>query len=93
VNEYNKNNTVHAEMNAVKSLKYQIKTKKVNIIVFRTNKTASSILCSKPCQKCVDGVWNSLVEKNYKLNRFYYINYDGEVEYYKPSNIPLLQYN
>jgi hypothetical protein len=75
-------------MNAVKSLKYQIKTKKVDIIVFRTNKTATSILCSKPCQNCINGVSKTLNQKNYKLNRFYYINYDGDVEYYKSSNLP-----
>jgi len=73
----------------VKSLKKQIKTKKVDIIVFRTNKTATSLLCSKPCQNCINGVWNSLKNKNYKLNKFYYINYLGEVEYYKTSNIPI----
>jgi cytidine deaminase len=88
VNEYNTNNTVHAEMNAVKSLKKRIKTKKVDIIVFRTNKTASSLLCSKPCQNCVNGVWKTLSQKNYKLNKFYYINYDGDVEYYKCSTLP-----
>ena len=52
------------------------------------NKTATSLLCSKPCQNCVDGVWTTLKNKNYKLNKFYYINYSGEVEYYKLSNIP-----
>lgn len=89
VNEYNLNNTIHAEMNAMKSLKKQIKTKKVDIIVFRTNKTASSILCSKPCQNCINGIWKTLIQKNYKLNKLYYINYDGEVEYYKSSTIPI----
>lgn len=88
MNEYNTNNTIHAEMNAVKSLKCQLKTKKVDIIVFRTNKTATSILCSKPCQNCIKGVKKTFIEKNYKLNRFYYINYDGEVEYYKSSTLP-----
>ena len=74
-------------MNAVKSLKYQLKTKKVNIVVFRTNKTASSLLCSKPCKNCIYGVLNELHSKNYKLNKFYYFDYDGYVQYYKKSNI------
>ena len=89
VNEYNLDNTIHAEMNAMKSLKKQIKTKKVDIIIFRTNKTASSILCSKPCQNCINGICKTFKQKNYKLNKLYYINYDGDVEYYKSSNIPI----
>lgn len=62
------------------SLKYTRKKKKVDIIVFRTNKTASSLLCSKPCNNCIKGVYNTLYHKNYKLNKFYYVNYDGEIE-------------
>ena len=67
-------------MNAVKSLKYREKKKKVDIVVFRTNKTATSLLCSKPCCNCIKGVYNTLHRKNYKLNKFYYVNYEGEIE-------------
>ena len=72
------------------SLKYTNRKKKVDIIVFRTNKTGTSILWSKPCINCVKSVYNTLNKKNYRLKKFYYINQFGQVEYYTSSTLPIL---
>ena len=89
-NEYNLDGTIHAEVNAVNSLKYQFNKKVVNIIIIRTNKTATSLLCSKPCNNCIKTINKILEKKNYQLNKCYYVNYSGEIEYYKKSNFYIL---
>ena len=76
----NKNCKVHAEIDALKSLRHYIKNKKiklkrVNLIVIRVNKTGN--LCeSMPCGRCVTEL-NRRVGK--LINYLFYSRADGSI--------------
>lgn len=96
VNEYNidlKFNTIHAEVNAVRSASQQKKPKKVNMIVFRVNKKGEYVM-SKPCNCCMRTISIELKNKNFKCNKIYYTTQEGNIKheyinhysYYKYKN-------
>jgi hypothetical protein len=62
----------------MKKLKKCEKQTVVNLIVFRTNNTGTSLLMSKPCQNCMNCIHATLKHKNYKLKKLWYTNSNGE---------------
>lgn len=61
----------------MKKLKKCEKLTNVNLIVFRTNNSASSLLMSKPCKKCINCINKTLEYKNYKLKKLWYTDSNG----------------
>jgi hypothetical protein len=79
---YEYNDSIHAEVACVQKLKKCHKKKNISLIVFRTNKTASSLLNSKPCYNCIKNIYSTLHFKNYKLINIWYTNNHGKFEKY-----------
>jgi len=82
INIYNidKNYTsLHAEVHAVQNLNFTKKKTKVNLFVFRTNKTVSNLMMAKTCLKCINYINKNLTYKGYKLHRIYYTNEEGSI--------------
>lgn len=76
---YNKRDSIHAEVDAVKKLKYSDNTKKVDILVFRTNNKGNGCFMAKPCDNCMNCLYQNCFKKNYKIHRVYYTNNDGNI--------------
>ena len=76
----NNNDSIHAEVDCVQRLKKCHKIKEISIIVFRTNKSGSSLLNSKPCDNCIKTINSILIYKNYKLKNIWYTNENGKFE-------------
>ena len=53
--------------------------RKVDIIVFRTNKKGENLMMAKSCGNCKFCIDKTLQSKNYKLRNFYYTDKDGEL--------------
>ena len=89
INEYNVNGikTIHAEINAINKIKKSNNNRKVIMVVYRTNKTGSNLLCSRPCLHCLKQSFIQLYKKNYCIYRFYFFNESNKLEYYTKSNI------
>lgn len=75
--EYNKDN-IHAEVDCVSKLKKSEKLAPINLIIFRTNNNADSLLMSKPCSQCVKTIHRTLKYKNYNLKKIWYTDSNGE---------------
>ena len=76
---YNKYDSIHAEVDAVRKLKSSDNTKKVDILVFRTNNQGNTCLMAKPCTNCMHCLYQTCFRKNYKINRIYYTDIDGNI--------------
>ena len=76
--------TIHAEVDAVSRLPINKnnRTKKVDIIVFRTNKKGDTILMSKSCENCKNTIKKSKRLKNQCIvqSRYDRINRLGKVK-------------
>tara|TARA_Y100000590_G_scaffold468169_1_gene649822 strand:- start:1132 stop:1524 length:393 start_codon:yes stop_codon:yes gene_type:complete len=86
INKYNidgKFNTIHAEVDAIKKLKINYKRKKVNLLVFRTNKQGDSLLMAKPCIHCLQYIYKNIYKKGYRLHNIYYTDYKGIINKFK----------
>lgn len=86
INQYNidcKNGTIHAEVDALLKLEYQSTLKKVDILVFRTNRMGKKLMNAKPCKNCISQILRIFKKKNYKTSRIYYTNEIGEIEFIK----------
>mgnify|MGYP001958755985 CR=1 FL=1 len=90
---YNKYNigknfkTIHAEVDAVKKLKYSKTKKKIDILIFRTNKYGDCLKMAKPCQNCITSIMKTTKLKNYRLSKIHYTNEDGKIEFIKTCQI------
>ena len=71
-NQYNRYNTIHAEVDCMNRLKKMCKLTDISIIVFRTNNRGDSLLMSKPCDNCLRSIRHTLHWKNYRLKNLYY---------------------
>ena len=71
-NQYNKHNTIHAEVDCVNHLKKMEKLTDISLIVFRTNNRGDSLLMSKPCNNCMRTIKQTLNWKNYRLKTLHY---------------------
>ncbi len=73
--------TIHAEENACYRLPYNKnkRTKKVDIIVFRTNKKGDLLMMSKSCCNCKYHLKKTFVNKKYSLRNFYYTDNNGSL--------------
>jgi hypothetical protein len=71
--------TIHAEENACYKLptNNDRHTKKLDIIVFRTNKKGDSLMMAKSCDNCKYHLKKTLINKKYKLRDFYYTDKKG----------------
>ena len=58
-------------------LKKSDNKKKINVIVFRTNKQGNCCLMAKPCDNCLWSLHKVSREKNYIINRIYYTDNEG----------------
>jgi|TARA_B100000524_G_C23634537_1_gene364416 uncharacterized protein (UPF0333 family) len=88
INRYNidlKFSTIHAEMEAVNSLRKSEKNVSIKMIVFRVNNSGTKLCMAKPCDNCVKGIRRTLRKKNYRLkgNKCFYTNEDGEINFIK----------
>lgn len=86
INKYNvdkKFGTIHAEVDAALKCPYQKKKKKVDIFVGRISKDGDKFLLAKPCCNCVKSLNYILKKKNYKINRIYYTEQNGNVSFLK----------
>ena len=72
INQYNRYNTIHAEVDCMNRLKKMEKLTDISIIVFRTNNRGDSLLMSKPCDNCLRSIRHTLHLKNYRLKNLYY---------------------
>ena len=95
INYYNINNncmkTRHAEVDVIEKIKplycgkrknkcKKIKNlKKLNMLVFRTNKKGEYLMNAKPCQNCLNYM-NNIHKKGYKIQKIYYTNENGNIE-------------
>ena len=95
INYYNINNncmkTRHAEVDVIEKIKprYSGKEKnkckkvknlkKLNMLVFRTNKKGECFMNAKPCQNCLNYM-NNIHKKGYKIQKIYYTNEKGNIE-------------
>ena len=50
--------TIHAEVDAIKKLRYSKTKKKIDILVFRTNLKGKELMMAKPCQNCINSIMN-----------------------------------
>ena len=89
INEYNVDGikTIHAEVNASKKVKKSDNIKKIIFVVYRTNKTGTSLLCSKPCKHCLKTAFFSLKKKNYIIDRLYFFNKYHKLSFYNNRTI------
>ena len=55
--------------------------KKENMFVCRKNQKGSELMMAKPCNCCMNYIEKNLNKKGYKLNKIYYTNKEGEIEY------------
>ena len=55
------------------------KLKKLNILIFRTNKKGDYIMNAKPCQNCLDYMKN-IRKKGYKIQKIYYTNDNNKIQ-------------
>ena len=76
-----KNESLHAEVDAINHLKYTYKKKKVNLLVYRTNKMGDQLLSAVPCKNCYNHIIKELPKKGYKLNKIYYTTNSGTINY------------
>lgn len=90
INKYNinkNNDTIHAEVDCIQNLKIskekilKKKLKKIDLFVFRTNPKGNKLMMAKPCSNCLDYIRKNIQKKGYKLNRIYFTNEDGLLEY------------
>lgn len=79
--------SLHAEHHAVNKLKYSHKKKKVDLIVFRTSNHCQNLLLSAPCENCRKKIKEGLKYKGYSLNRVYFTNNDGNLEFIKSNEL------
>ena len=82
INYYNinkRNDTIHAEVDAINNLKYTKKRTKVNLFVFRSNKQGNTLTMSKPCDNCIKYIYKNINSKGYRLNKIYYTDFDGNI--------------
>ncbi len=84
VNRYNthesiKTHSIHAEVDAVMKLKKSDNKKKINVIVFRTNKQGNCCLMAKPCDNCLWSLEKISRQKNYIIHRIYYTDEIGNL--------------
>ena len=93
MNYYNINNncmkTRHAEVDVIQKIKplysgkernkcKKVKNlKKLNMLVFRTNKKGENLMNAKPCQNCLNYMKN-INKKGYKIQKIYYTDENGE---------------
>ena len=68
-------------------MKKQDKLKKVIAVVYRTNKTGTSLLNSKPCLHCLMKTYYHTRKKNFLIDRFYYFNEKSELCFYNQQKI------
>lgn len=73
----NNKDNIHAEVDCMKKLKKCVKKTPINLIVFRTNNTGTSLLMSKPCTNCMNTINSTLEYKNYKLKKLWYTDTNG----------------
>jgi hypothetical protein len=92
MNYYKVNNkcmkTRHAEVDVIEKIKslFDIKKrknrkkfKKLNMLVFRTNKKGDSIMNAKPCQNCLNYMKN-IYKKGYKIQKIYYTDENSKIQ-------------
>ena len=90
---YNKYNigknykTIHAEVDAIKKLRYSKTKKKIDVLVFRTNLKGEELKMAKPCQNCINSIMKNTKLKNYRLSKIHYTNEKGEIDFIKVSSI------
>jgi len=78
--------TRHAEVDVLqklKAIKIKKKLKKINLLVYRTNKKGNSLMMAKPCINCLNYYKKNIRKKGYKLNRIYYTSMNGLIKYIK----------
>ena len=86
INKYNinkNNDTIHAEVDCIQNLKIskQKILKKIDLFVFRTNPKGNKLMMAKPCSNCLEYIHKNIQKKGYKLNRIYFTNEHGKLEY------------
>ena len=85
MNYYNVDNDImktrHAEVDCLQRLKQNPKRryKKLNLIVFRTNKKGDALMMAKPCNHCLNYYRKNLNKKGYVLDNIYYTNENGKI--------------
>jgi hypothetical protein len=85
INYYNVDNNImktrHAEVDCLQRLKKNPKRryKKLNLIVFRTNKKGEALMMAKPCQHCLNYYKKHILKKGYVLDKIYYTNENGKI--------------
>ena len=71
------NPSIHAEHDAINKLPFSRKKQKINILVLRFN---SNKLCmSKPCDKCINMMYNLFPKKGYIIKKIYYSDANGNI--------------
>jgi len=77
--------SMHAEHNAINALlsflsrKHVRKHKRVNIIVYRTDRRGEKLQMAKPCANCTRIIYDN--QGPYTVNRVYYTNRDGGISH------------
>tara|TARA_A100001015_G_scaffold176143_1_gene195883 strand:- start:744 stop:1109 length:366 start_codon:yes stop_codon:yes gene_type:complete len=95
INYYNINNncmkTRHAEVDVIEKIKplycgkernkcKKVKNlKKLNMLVFRTNKKGECLMNAKPCKNCLNYMKN-INRKGYKIQKVYYTDNNNKIQ-------------
>ena len=85
INQYNidlKQKSKHAEVDAINNLKKSKKSKKLSLFVFRVNRHGE-ICNAKPCECCRKYIIHEIKRKNYKLERIWYTDENGDFKFIK----------
>ena len=85
-NLYNTNKwhgSIHAEEAAINKLKKSNKNKKVDVLIFRINKSYEKIMTCLPCNECKRRLKFDIDKKGYNLNKIFctYVNKDKKLNF------------
>lgn len=78
--KHNQGTSIHAEVQAMLSLKINTSNKKININMLVIRYSAEELNISKPCQNCVDSIKKYAEMKNYCINVIYYSDEQGYIQ-------------
>lgn len=75
--------SIHAEHHAINKLKQSNKNKKVDVLIFRINKSYKNIMTCLPCDNCKKRLKFDIYKKGYSLNKIFctHINEENKLDF------------
>jgi cytidine deaminase len=82
--------SIHAEHNAINKLKKTDKRKKINVLIFRIDRSYKKVMTCVPCERCKKRLKEDIKKKGYLLNNIYCTSNDNDnlrIIKYKKSDL------